>query len=412
VRTAESATNVPDGSNRKQRRVFLHVGAPKTGTTYIQGILWSNRSALKSAGLHVVGATRGDHYRGGHDLRDLPHDDTDPRPDWTGSWDVLAGLAVDSNADSVVISDEHLAALKPDQVERAVRALRGREVHVIYATRNLARLLPSEWQEFVKHGSKLTFAEWTERVFSSREKGPGRWFWSVHDPVDVINRWSSHVPVERIHVITLPLPGAEKNELWRRFCGVVDVDPEAATQFEVAGNDSLGVAEAELLRRVNAALPETFPVWHHRFLGRDVFATKILSPRSKGGKPQLPEVVRPLVLKRSEQAVDGIRVSGVDLVGDLTEVTITEDLASGEPMPSDGDVLDASVDAIAALLVRMGRMRDDRRRTEGKLRRQMREAAPMVRARVRLAGVADRTKLGSKTLDRYRSFRLRSNPDQ
>ena len=412
MRTAESATNVPDGSNRKQRRVFLHVGAPKTGTTYIQGILWSNRSALKSAGLHVVGATRGDHYRGGHDLRDLPHDDTDPRPDWTGSWDVLAGLAVDSNADSVVISDEHLAALKPDQVERAVRALRGREVHVIYATRNLARLLPSEWQEFVKHGSKLTFAEWTERVFSSREKGPGRWFWSVHDPVDVINRWSSHVPVERIHVITLPLPGAEKNELWRRFCGVVDVDPEAATQFEVAGNDSLGVAEAELLRRVNAALPETFPVWHHRFLGRDVFATKILSPRSKGGKPQLPEVVRPLVLKRSEQAVDGIRVSGVDLVGDLTEVTITEDLASGEPMPSDGEVLDASVDAIAALLVRMGRMRDDRRRTEGKLRRQMREAAPMVRARVRLAGVADRTKLGSKTLDRYRSFRLRSNPDQ
>jgi hypothetical protein len=36
----------------------------------------------------------------------------------------------------------------------------------------------------------------------------------------------------------------------------------------------------------------------------------------------------------------------------------------------------------------------------------------MVRARVRLAGVADRTKLGSKTLDRYRAFRMRSNPDQ
>jgi len=412
VRTAESEAIVPGATGRKQRRVFLHVGAPKTGTTYIQGILWSNRSALKSAGLHVVGATRGDHYHGGHDLRDLPHDSKDPRPDWTGSWDVLAGLAVDSSADSVVISDEHLAALEPEQVERAVTALRGREVHVIYATRNLARLLPSEWQEFVKHGSKLTFGEWTERVFSSREKGPGRWFWSVHDPVDVINRWSSHVPVERIHVITLPLPDAEKNELWHRFCGVVDVDPEAATEFEVAGNDSLGVAEAELLRRVNAALPDTFPIWHHRFLGRDVFATKILSPRSKGGKPQLPEVVRPLVQKRSEQAIDGIRASGVDLVGDLTEVTITEDLASGEPMPSDGEVLDASVEAISALLVRMGRMRDDRRRTEGKLRRQMRESAPMVRARVRLAGVADRTKLGSKTLDRYRSFRMRSNPDQ
>jgi len=392
--------------------VFVHVGAPKTGTTYLQGILWSNRSALKSAGLHVVGATRGDHYRGGHDLRDLPHDPKDPRPDWTGSWNALAGLSGDSSAPSVVISDEHLAALTPAQVDRAVSALRGREVHVIYATRNLARLLPSEWQEFVKHGSKLTFGEWTERVFSSRDKGPGKWFWSVHDPVDVISRWSSHVPAERIHVITLPLPGADKNELWRRFCRVVDIDPDVATEFEVAGNDSLGVAEAELLRRVNAALPDSFPVWHHRFLGRDVFATRILSPRSKGGKPQLPEVVRPMVQKRSEQAIEGIRTSGVDLVGDLAEVTITEDLSSGDPTPTDGEVLDASVDAIAALLVRMGRMRDDRRRTEGGLRRQMRESAPMVRARVRLAGVADRTKLGGRALDRYRSFRIKSDPDQ
>jgi hypothetical protein len=36
----------------------------------------------------------------------------------------------------------------------------------------------------------------------------------------------------------------------------------------------------------------------------------------------------------------------------------------------------------------------------------------MVRARTRLAGVADRTRLGSKALDRYRSFRLRANSDQ
>jgi hypothetical protein len=409
VTTSDLDTVPADG--RRPRRVYLHVGAPKTGTTYIQGVLWSNRAALKRAGLHVVGASRGDHYRGGHDLRGVPYDPKDPRPDWTGAWDVLARLTAESDESSVVISDEHLAALTPEQVERAVVGLQGREVHVVYATRNLARLLPSEWQEYVKHGSQLSFAEWVQKIFNSRDKGPGKWFWSVHDPVDVINRWSSHVPAERIHVVTLPLPGADKNELWRRFCSIVDVDPDVATEFEVAGNDSLGVAEAELLRRVNAALPDSFPVWHHRFLGRDVLATKILSPRSKGGKPQLPEAVRPLVLKRSEQAIEGVRASGVDLVGDLAEVAITEDLAAGEPMPSDGEVLDASVDAIAALLVRMGRMRDDRRKAEGRLRRQMRESAPMVRARTRLAGVADRTRLGSKALDRYRSFRMRANAD-
>jgi hypothetical protein len=57
-------------------------------------------------------------------------------------------------------------------------------------------------------------------------------------------------------------------------------------------------------------------------------------------------------------------------------------------------------------------MRDDRRKTESRLRRQMRESAPMVRTRTRLAGLADRTRLGSKALDRYRSFRMRANADQ
>ncbi|MEO8329093.1 MAG: hypothetical protein ABI586_03720 [Candidatus Nanopelagicales bacterium] len=397
------------GSGAVARRVFMHVGAPKTGTTYLQGILWSNRAALKSAGLHVIGQGRGDHYRGGHDLRDLPYNPKDPRPDWTGAWDVLAGLALDSDAMNVVISDEHLAALTPDQVSRAVKALAPREVHVVYATRNLARLLPSEWQEFVKHRSPLTFADWSQKVFASRQRGPGKWFWSVHDPVDVVKRWSSGVPIDRIHVITLPPPSAEKNELWRRFAGVVGVDPDAATKFDVAGNDSLGWAEAEVLRRVNIALPESFPRWHHTGLARDVLATKILSPRSRTGRPALPPKVLEQVLARSERSLKGLQSSGCEIVGSLDELKVTDEVGDGEPMPSDEEMLEAAVDGIAGLLVRMGRVRDDRRRTESRLRRQLRESGPVVRARTRIAGLVDRSRPGAAVLDRYRAVRARNS---
>jgi hypothetical protein len=385
----------------------MHVGAPKTGTTYIQGVLWSNRAALKSAGLHVIGQGRGDHYRGGHDLRDVPYNPKDPRPDWTGAWDVLSRLARDSDAQNVVISDEHLAALTPEQVSRAVKALAPREVHVVYATRNLGRLLPSEWQEFVKHRSPLTFAEWSQKVFASRQRGPGKWFWSVHDPVDVVKRWSTGIPIDRIHVITLPPPGAEKNELWARFARVVGVDPAAATSFDVAANDSLGVAEAEVLRRVNIALPEEFPRWHHTGLARDVLATKILSPRSRTGRPALPPKVQEQVVARSERNLAGLAASGCEIVGSLDELKVSDDIAVGDPMPSDAEMLDAAVDAVAGLLVRMGRMRDDRRRTESRLRRQLRKGAPMVRARTRVASLVDRTRVGAALLDRYRAFRTR-----
>ena len=36
-------------------RIFLHVGTPKSGTTYLQAVLWQNADALKSEGLLLPG---------------------------------------------------------------------------------------------------------------------------------------------------------------------------------------------------------------------------------------------------------------------------------------------------------------------------------------------------------------------
>ena len=387
---------------------MIHVGAPKTGTTFLQGVLWRNRDELRHAGLHIVGQSRGDHYRAGHDIRGVERNPRDPRPDWTGSWDLLAGLATSSSARTTIISDEHLAALTPDQVRRAVESLRGREVHVVYTTRNLARLLPSEHQEYVKHRSPLTYQEWASKVFRDRSKGPGKWFWSVHDPVGVVQRWSTAVEPQNIHVLTLPLPGAPKDELWRRFCGVVDVDPAAATDFQVMGNDSLGLAETEVLRRVNVALPESFPRWHHTGIARDIFASRILGPRSSSGRPPVPEPVRDAVLKQTEDNIAGLGSGICDLVGDLDELAVNDDLATGAAAPTDAELLDAAVDGIAGLLVQMGRMRDDRRRAEGRLRRQLTGSGQVVRTRTKVASLIDRTRWGSAALSKYRDARERA----
>ena len=37
-------------------RVYLHVGLPKTATTYLQTILWANRDALEGQGVRLPGA--------------------------------------------------------------------------------------------------------------------------------------------------------------------------------------------------------------------------------------------------------------------------------------------------------------------------------------------------------------------
>ena len=42
-------------------RVFVHVGLPKTATSYLQTILWSQRDALRERGVVVPGSERRDH---------------------------------------------------------------------------------------------------------------------------------------------------------------------------------------------------------------------------------------------------------------------------------------------------------------------------------------------------------------
>jgi hypothetical protein len=177
------------------------------------------------------------------------------------------------------------------------------------------------------------------------------------------------------------------------------------------GNDSLGIAETEVLRRVNIALPETFPRWHHTGIARDVLASRILGPRSKSARPAVPEPVRNEVLQQTEANITGLGSGICDLVGNLDELAVADDISAGEAAPTEAELLDAAVDGIAGLLVQMGRMRDDRRRAEGRLRRQLSASGQVVRTRTKVAAIVDRTRWGSAALARYRNARERSNRD-
>ncbi len=341
-------------------RAFIHVGAPKTGSTFLQGVLWKNRRALLAAGVRVPGRGQGEHYRAGKDVREIAFNPADPGVDWTGAWDVLAERIRAAEEPTVVVSDEHLAALSSAQAHRVVTSLAPREVHVVYVVREIASLLPSEWQEYVKHRSTLTFDEWVTAVLTDREHGPGNWFWRVHDPVGVLRRWGKAVPASRIHVITLPPPGSPRDELWRRYAGVLGVDPSVVASFDVAANTSLGLPETELLRRLNAQLPDEFASWHHVGLVRDLLGTRVLSPESKPFRAEVPAGLGPLVTAQRDRAAAAVAGSGCDLVGSLDELQPVTS-ASGTAPPSDAELLEVSIRGIRGLVLEMARRQDQHR---------------------------------------------------
>src|ERR1044072_2231107 len=71
-----------------RQRVFLHIGSPKTGTTFLQEVLWTNRDALREAGVKYPGSRADAHFLATQDLRELVwHGHVDPAV--PGAWDRL-----------------------------------------------------------------------------------------------------------------------------------------------------------------------------------------------------------------------------------------------------------------------------------------------------------------------------------
>src|SRR5262245_7925754 len=97
------------------RKVFLHVGVAKTGTTFLQRVMFAHRDALRASGLLYPGSGSGAHFIAALDLRgkdDAKFDHLSPE----GRWDSLASeiRRFDGNA---VISHETLARCSRGQVD-------------------------------------------------------------------------------------------------------------------------------------------------------------------------------------------------------------------------------------------------------------------------------------------------------
>jgi hypothetical protein len=355
-------------------RVLLHVGAPKTGTTFLQSVLWKNRAALADAGVCYPLRRRTDHFAATMDLRQLAWGGQ-RRPEWQGGWERMAERVRAWSGPTAVISNELLGGATPKQVASALTSLRPADVHVVVTARDLGRQLPSDWQEQLKHRSTIRLADFVAAcVEGGQRSGTGRAFWRLHDIAAVLRRWGKTLAPDRLHVVTVPPRGAPPGLLWERFATLLDVVPDAYDTDVPKPNPSLGVVECELLRRLNGRLAETLGS-HYDAVARLVLAGTVLAQRGSP-PPLLPAAWRPEVAARSQQLVDQLRARGCHVVGDLAE--LVPGPAGSGPGPGAADqsgdaLLSCTVDAVAGLLVELPRFR---RRAEVAARRPAAPATP------------------------------------
>ncbi|CAN5126257.1 hypothetical protein BH24ACT12_BH24ACT12_11300 [soil metagenome] len=305
--------------------LYVHVGPPRTGTTAVQQLLWTNRKQLNSEGIRVPGRVRGLQFAAVTELVygvGVPAGEQ-ARP---GSWAELTGevLAHDGPA---VISHERLSTSDEATVARLLEDFAAREVHIIYTIRDLLAIVLSAYPAMLKRGRVLTFDEYVARAVAGV---PEEQVWKTRAG-NALRRWGAVVPPERMHVVTVPPPTAPRTLLWERFCSVIGHDPSNGTTEATRTNESVGVVEADFLNRLNSLAGEDWRPEHQQFVRR-VLTPRLLSQREGQRRIQLTDREARAALARQTQALaTEIGTRGFHVVGDLSDLQVEIDPPQLDP---------------------------------------------------------------------------------
>ena len=349
--------------------VYVHIGAPKTGTTYLQDRLGRNARRLAEHDVHVprlnpITTPAMSHFRGALDLLDEDWGGTPGHAD--GAWPKLA-RKIRRSSGSVIISHEILSPAPPAKIARLMNDLEGCEVHVVYSARDLARQLPAAWQESVKQGRTWRFRRFLDMAESGKP-----WFMRAFDLPTVLGNWSRTLPPERVHVVTVPPTGAGPDELWLRFCQAFGFDPAWAPLDSERANASLGIAETELLRRLNQSIKRrTRGEQAHDDMIRHMLDSGQLGGR-KSRKVELPPTRLPWAEEQAERWIEWVKGAGAVVHGDLEDLRprIDPDLRWRDPDKASNKALArAAVEALAVMTAEAASRPDPRKELGARARR-------------------------------------------
>lgn len=342
--------------------VFLHIGAMKTGTTYLQHVLIANRERLAEAGYLFPGRTWARQVRAAQDVLGVARDDPVVRAESAGVWRELSDEMLAHTGRASVMSMEFLSFAGPAVAKRVVTSLQPADVHVVLTVRDTLATIPAHWQTNIHNGSRVSWpdfmlgvrkaTQWQGRLGRFAPDPATRAFRRVHDIPRMLRTWAPLVPPDRLHVVTVAPPGAPHSLLWERFASAVGIDPGTCVEPPRQSNPSLGYPSAELLRRVNLELGRLRRTDYNPTLNA-FLATQVLTGRDEP-RARTDLATRTFAVGWNARVREAIVASGAHLIGDLddlpTELPPSASDENAEPTePAEQEVLAAGAAALEAL---------------------------------------------------------------
>ncbi len=332
-------------------RVVLHVGAMKSGTSYVQSLLFANAGRLAERGILVAGGTHNEQVLAVR--RALGHEAAASAP--SDAWTRLVG-EIDAFAGTAVISTEFLGPAAPHKVEQVLAAFD--EVTVVVTARDLNRNLAAMWQETVQNGRSWTLAEYLRGAETWRPRPErsaddltvaGKTFWRQQNLVRLCRNWST--ARSRPVLVTVPAPGSPRGVLRDRFLSVLGTTADGLVEDAMA-NESIGAASAQVLRRLNELLDAQelpFPAGVH--LRKMVLAKTLMAAR-RAQEPAIGLPVAGWVEEYAGTVVSRLQAMDVEVVGEWADLRPADVPGTDPADVPDAVVAEAATAALAGVVAR------------------------------------------------------------
>lgn len=331
------------------RKVFIHPGFHKTGTTGLQTIFTESRTIFKDNGIFYPYARGGGHHRPAWALHERiwGWKDKGGKKTPISEWNHLV-TQVKKAKDSALISSEFFSELTIEEIDTMKNAFGKAEKTVIFTWRPLHKLLSSSYQQYLKYGIKADYEQWLLGIFKESEyKNYTPSFWERHHHGEVISKWVEVFGAENVKVIVAD----EKNPnfLYDSFADVLGIDRILVrADKNTKKNRSLTFEETALLLEVNKRFPKERAWADYEMFVREGAFSRLANrdyPGDIGTKLLTPEWALDAAFAENEKSIHQIRGLGIQVLGDLERAS-SEAIPVGDNQPVTSIPLSVAAEAI------------------------------------------------------------------
>lgn len=300
----------------RRQRLLIHVGPHKTGTTTVQSALHQHKDLLIEQGVRYLGSG----VRPGLGPRALTGvlDSAAQQRRGLKEWSELQAEAAAATEPRLVLSSEFLCEADDDAARRIVDGWGDVDLQVVVTLRSLARILPSQWQQFVRSGLAEPFGPWVEAIVAAYDDPASPLpFWRRHRHADIVERWARIVGADKVTVVIGD--SGDPGLLTREFAALLDLPSDLLVPRSSMENRSLTWEEAAVIRAFNhqATAARHLPTKARLAAWARL---KHRTPLSSEHRITIPGSLVDPVRAMCEDTATRIVASGVTVVGDLEEL--------------------------------------------------------------------------------------------